>query len=247
MGTAGEGHRRLPFLALRLLRLQRLLQRLCIGGELEVGVLGGDRDGLTIQIQASEDVHRQRLVVLRYLAGRDQVRHRRQDVSAVDAVGGRSQPQVVPQGAPGRLLGHLHIGHAMLGEEALLLGDDQRRCVGERDVTENCLADLRPRRGGMHAGRKRRPDRSEQRGRTADSENVAPRNRHRHSSCRYSSLTRWSRRSGKKEPLRHPCRTEAASAALLFIPFVSGSGSVVGATRQLIASAMPEATLSFFQ
>ena len=43
---------------------------------------------------------------------------------------------VVPHGAPRRLLGDVHVGQAMLGEQALLLGDDQRRGIGERDVAE---------------------------------------------------------------------------------------------------------------
>ena len=77
-----------------------------------------------------------RHVVLRHLAGRDQVGHGRQDVRAVDAVALGAEHQVVARGAPGGLLQHLDVGHAVLGEEAFLLGDHQRRGIGQRDVAE---------------------------------------------------------------------------------------------------------------
>ena len=41
--------------------------------------------------------------------------------------------RVAPQEA---CFSDLHVGHAVLGEEALLLGDDQRRGIGQRDVAE---------------------------------------------------------------------------------------------------------------
>ena len=72
----------------------------------------------------------------------DQVGHRRQDVRAVDAAAFAAEHEVVARGAPRRLLQHLDIGHAVLGEEALLLGDDQRRRVGERDEAELGFRDL---------------------------------------------------------------------------------------------------------
>jgi hypothetical protein len=52
---------------------------------------------------------------------------------AVDAIGRAAQHKVVARGAPGRLLGDFDVGQAMLGEQALFLGDDQRRRVGQRD------------------------------------------------------------------------------------------------------------------
>src|SRR6267143_1578437 len=44
--------------------------------------------------------------------------------------------------APRGLLHHLDAGHAVFGKEALLLGDEQRRRVGERDEAEIGLRDL---------------------------------------------------------------------------------------------------------
>ena len=99
------------------------------------------------RLRRASDVHRRGHVVLRDLAGRDQVGHRRQDVRAVDAVALGAQHDVVARGAPGGLLGDLDIGHAVLGEEALLLGDDQRRGIHQRDVAEDRLLDLGP--GGL--------------------------------------------------------------------------------------------------
>ena len=155
VGAAGEGHRRLRAAGRSLLGDQRLLQRLGTSRELEVGVLIGDGDRLPVQVQAGEDVHRHRLIVLRDLAGGDQVRHGRQDMGAVDTVRVRAQPQVIAQRAPRRLLDDLHIRHAVLGEETLLLGDDQRRCIGQRDVAE--LAPCSPR--ARTPARRRRPGR----------------------------------------------------------------------------------------
>ena len=45
---------------------------------------------------------------------------------AIDAAAGTAQLQVVAGGGPGGLLHHLHLGQAVLGEEALLQGDDHR-------------------------------------------------------------------------------------------------------------------------
>ena len=56
----------------------------------------------------------------------------------------RAEHEVVARRAPGRLLQHLDVGHAVLGEEALLLGDDQRRGVGQRDVAEHAPCHFRP-------------------------------------------------------------------------------------------------------
>ena len=55
---------------------------------------------------------------------------------AVDAVAFGAEHEVVARGAPGGLLLHVDIGHAVLGEEALVLGDEQRTGVAERDEAE---------------------------------------------------------------------------------------------------------------
>ena len=49
---------------------------------------------------------------------------------AVDAVGFGPKHDVVAHRAPRGLLRDLHVGHAVLGEEALFLGDDERRGIG---------------------------------------------------------------------------------------------------------------------
>jgi hypothetical protein len=83
----------------------------------------------------------------------------------------------------------------------------------------------------MHAGRKRRPDRAKQGGRTTDFENVAPGNRHGHLSCQYSSDSLVAR-SGTKKPLALPLSDRGGFSGIAVQPSaVSGSGSVVGATR----------------
>ena len=48
----------------------------------------------------------------------------------------RAEHEIVARRAPRRLLQHLGVGHAVLGEEALLLGDEQRAGIGERDEAE---------------------------------------------------------------------------------------------------------------
>jgi hypothetical protein len=57
-------------------------------------------------------------------------------MGAVDAVGFRAQHEIVAGRPPGSLLQHLRIRQAVLGEEALLLGDDQSGRIGERDVAQ---------------------------------------------------------------------------------------------------------------
>ena len=65
----------------------------------------------------------------------------------------RAEHEIVARRAPGGLLQHLDVGHAVLGEEALFLGDDQRRGIGQRDEAEHrpwwsparCLAAKAPR------------------------------------------------------------------------------------------------------
>jgi hypothetical protein len=146
--AARERHRGLDRLAGRLLLLQRRPERRRVDADLQVRVFLRDRDALAVQVEAAEDVHRRRHVVLRHLAGRDQVRHRRQDMRAVDAVAFRAEHEVVARRAPRGLLHDLDVRHAVFLEDAFLLGDEQRRRVGERDEAEIGL-------GGLGTGRLR--------------------------------------------------------------------------------------------
>ena len=152
MGAARERHRGLDRFAGGLLLVQRDLERRGVDADLEVGVFLGDRDALAVQIEPRQDVHRRRLVVLRHLAGRNQIRHRGQDMRAVDAVAFRAEHEVVARGAPRGLLLHLDIGHAVFGEDALLLGDEQRRRIGQRDEAELCRLHFRARALRERAG-----------------------------------------------------------------------------------------------
>ena len=102
--AAGKRHRRLDGVARRLLLLERRLERLRIEPELEIGVLRRDGDALTVEIEPRQHVHRRRHVVLRDLAAADQIRHRRQDVRAVDAAAGGAEHEVVARRAPRSLL-----------------------------------------------------------------------------------------------------------------------------------------------
>ena len=167
MGAAGEGHRGLDRLAGGLLLVQRDLERRGVDADLEVGIFLGDRDALAVQIEPRQDVHRRRLVVLRHLAGRNQVRHRGQDMRAVDAVAFRAQHEVVARRAPGGLLLHFDIGHAVFGEDALLLGDEQRRGVRQRDEAELGGLHFRTRALRESAGGEIQLGRGEQRGGSA--------------------------------------------------------------------------------
>jgi len=47
-----------------------------------------------------------------------------------------SPAQVVAGGAPGGLLLHLDVRHAVFGEQTLVLGDEQRASIAERDEAE---------------------------------------------------------------------------------------------------------------
>ena len=57
-------------------------------------------NALSVQIEARKDVHRRRHVVLRHLAGADEIRHRRENVRAVDAVRFPAKDEIVARGAP---------------------------------------------------------------------------------------------------------------------------------------------------
>ena len=165
VGAARERVRRLHGLARRLLLVERLLERLGVEPDPQIGVFLGDRDALAVEIEPRQDVHRRRHVVLRHLPRADQVGHRREDMGAIDAVALGAEHEVVAGRAPGGLLLHLDAGHAVLGEEALVLGDEQRAGIGERDEAEIGLGHLRA--GGlrdMHAGGKFRLQGAEQRG-----------------------------------------------------------------------------------
>ena len=152
--AAREGHGGLDRLAGGLLLLQRLAKRLGVEPDLDVGVFLRDRDALAVKIEPGEDVHRRRHVVLRHLAGADEVGHRREDVGAVDAIALGAEHEVVARRAPRGLLLDLDVGHAMFGEEALLLGDEERRRVGQGDEAELCR--LRLRTGALREGAARK-------------------------------------------------------------------------------------------
>jgi hypothetical protein len=70
------------------------------------------------------------------------------------------------RGAPRGLLLHFDIGHAVFGEDALLLGDEQRRSIRQRDKAELGALHFRPgalreRAGGeIQLGRSEQGDRS---------------------------------------------------------------------------------------
>ena len=142
MGAARECHRGGQFLAGGLLALEGLLQRGCVLLDVEVLVFVGDRDRLPVLVEVEQRVHRQGLAVLHHLAGRIEMRLRTQDVAAVDAVVLEAERHVVARRAPARLLGDVHVGQAVLGEEPFFLGNDQWRGVGERDVAEARALDL---------------------------------------------------------------------------------------------------------
>jgi hypothetical protein len=122
MRAARERHRRLDRFAAGFLLVERHLERRGVDADLDVAVFLGDRNALAVQVEPRQNVHRRRLVVLRHLARRDQIRHRGQDMRAIDAVTFRAQDEVVSRGAPRRLLLHLDVGHAVFGEDAFLLG-----------------------------------------------------------------------------------------------------------------------------
>ena len=76
---------------------------------------------------------------------------------AVDAIALRAQHQIVARGTPGGLLDDLDVGHAVLGEDALLLGNEQRRGIRQSDVAELGALHLRSRGlRDMHAAEKAR-------------------------------------------------------------------------------------------
>ena len=77
-----------------------------------------------------------------------------------------AENEVVARRAPRGLLEDLDVGQAVFGEDAFLLGDDQRRRVGQRDVAELGAFHLGPgalregsaRKGAL--GRCREPERA---------------------------------------------------------------------------------------
>ena len=144
MRATRESHRRLGHGALGLLLQEDIAQGAGIGAGLLLGIGVGNRNRLAVEIEAGQNFHRQRHVVLGDLAERHQVGHRRQDMRAIDAVAIAAQHQIVARRAPGRLLQDLDASHAMFLEQALFLGDDQRRGIGERDEAELCGIHFRP-------------------------------------------------------------------------------------------------------
>ena len=80
--------------------------------------------------------------------------------------------RVAPQEA---CLDDLDVGHAVLGEQALLLGDHQRRGIHQRDVAEDRLGGFRVPRPARHARRTgTRSSRRHQRGRAGGLQQRAP-------------------------------------------------------------------------
>ena len=76
----------------------------------------------------------------------------------------RAEHEIVARRTPRRLLENFGVGHAVLGEEALVLGDEQRAGIGERDEAE--LGALHLGAGALRerAAGKLRLHRAEQRG-----------------------------------------------------------------------------------
>ena len=103
----------------------------------------GDRDRLAVLVEVEQRVHRQRLLVLHDRAGRIEMDLRTQDVAAVDAVVLAAERHVVARSAPRGLLENLYVRNAVFLVEALLLGDDQRRRIRQRDETELGAGNLR--------------------------------------------------------------------------------------------------------
>ena len=149
MGAAGEGHGRLELVAGLVLLGNSLGDRGGLGAELVLleGVGGGD--GLPVGVQPGQDEHRHGLLAFADGAGGQQIGHRRQDVGPVDTAAGATQLEVVAGHGPGGLLLELNAGHALLGEEALLLGHDQGGGVGERDEAQVHAGGFRFAGGGL--------------------------------------------------------------------------------------------------
>ncbi len=84
---------------------------------------------------------------------------------AVDAVAFGAEHEIVAGRTPGRLLGDFDVGHAVFGKEALVLGDEQRPGIAQRDKAERRLGDFGPvGMGDVDAEGELRADRAEQRG-----------------------------------------------------------------------------------
>ncbi len=108
------------------------------------GIFLGNGNALAVEIEPRDDRHRHGHVVLRNLAGRDQIGHRGQDMRAVNAIRLAAEHEVVAGRPPGRLLQHFDIGEPMLLEEALFLGDDQRCGIGPAHEAEFYTGHFRP-------------------------------------------------------------------------------------------------------
>ena len=105
MGAAGEGHGNLDFLAIGFLLGENLLERRGIEAGFGVLIFIGDRDSLAVVIEPRKEIHRHRHIVLRHLAGRDQIGHRRENMGTIDAVCLRAKHDIVTRGTPRRLFG----------------------------------------------------------------------------------------------------------------------------------------------
>jgi hypothetical protein len=117
-----------------------------LGGEIFLG----NRDRLTVDVEAGENAHRRLLGVY---AQRHEIGHGREDMSTIDAATVAAEHQIVAGRRPAGLLGDDDIGHAVLGKKAKFLGDDERGGVGERDEPKLGALDLWASTGGKDATR----------------------------------------------------------------------------------------------
>ncbi len=154
MRAAGECHRGLDFLAFGLLRLESSLQFGSIELNAGFGIFPGDGNALAVEVEAGEDGHRHRHIVLGHLAGMHEIGHGRQNMRAIDAVRGAAEHEIVARRTPGGLLQNLDVRHAVFGEQALFRRNDERGGIGKRDKADFCAFHLGLSSGCESTGRK---------------------------------------------------------------------------------------------
>ncbi len=186
---------------------------------------------------------------------------RPQDVAAVDAACAAAERHVVARRAPGGLFLDGDVRHLVFGEEALLLGDDERGGIGERNVAEARAGDLGTRAGGMGAGRQQRLGGEEGRGGASPlQEGAAPGSHGKGGRLRpFHVVPLWSRRhprsvccATKKPPARNrrppPGRAlsligSLASSARRWTPYVGPMASRKGNAGSVPSSQCARITL----
>ena len=164
MRSAWESNSCRRGLAVRLGLGEGGLKRTGVETHADILVGLGDGKSLTILVEVDQRVHGQRLLVLHHRTGGIEMDLRPQDVATVDAAIGRTERHIVPRRAPARLLFDRHVWDAVFGEEALLLGNDQRRRVGERDKAEFGAGNFRGRSFSHRTAGEERPRRKQRRG-----------------------------------------------------------------------------------